>query len=255
MRKQAYLDKLKVFVIHLCTSLVVASLAAWLVFGLWYPYPYRHISGGRELFLLVVQVDVVLGPLITLVVYNAGKSRREKLLDFSVIGVLQLGALLYGLWTMAMARPVHTVFEYDRFRVVSALEVPENLLSKAQPTLRVLPWTGPTFLALRPMRPDESVEMTMAAVGGVPLSARPELWQDYAQAREAILHVARPLTQLIERMPQYKNQIDDGINISGKSATDLVWLPLQGRNAVVWTLLMDRKSAEPLGYLPIDSFD
>ncbi|WP_404300372.1 TfpX/TfpZ family type IV pilin accessory protein [Alicycliphilus denitrificans] len=255
MQKKAYLDKIKACAIHLCTSLVVAGLAAWLVFGLWYPYPYRQIFGGRELFLLLVQVDVVLGPLITLIVYNRDKSRNEKMLDFSVIGVLQLGALLYGLWTMAVARPVHTVFEYDRFRVVSALEVPDDLLLKAPPGLRVLPWTGPTLLSLRPMRADESVEMTMAAIGGVPLSARPELWQDYEKGRQAILHAARPLTQLIEQMPQYKNQIEESAQTLGKTVADFVCLPLQGRNAVVWTLLLDRKSAEPLGYLPFDSFD
>lgn len=255
MQKQAYLDKLKAFAIHLCMSLLVAALAAWLVFGLWYPHPYRDISGGRELFLLLVQVDVVLGPLVTLVVYNRIKSRREKLLDFSVIGALQLGALMYGLWTMAVARPVHTVFEYDRFRVVSALEVPDDLLAKAPTALRKLPWAGPTFLSLRPMRAEESVDMTMAAVAGVPLSARPELWQDYDLGRQAILDVARPLSQLIERLPRHQAQIEQGVQALQKSGSDLLWLPLLGRNSVAWVLLLDRISAQPLGYLPIDPFE
>ena len=51
--------------IHLLISLFVAALAAVLVFGLWYPNPYRDLSGGRTLFSMVVGVDVVLGPLIT----------------------------------------------------------------------------------------------------------------------------------------------------------------------------------------------
>ena len=249
--QQQYRHKLQASAIHLCISLVVAALAAWLVFGLWYPYPYRDISGGRELFSLLVQVDVILGPLITLVVYNRAKSRRETVLDFSVIGVLQLGALLYGLWTVAAARPVHVVFEYDRFRVVSALEVPRDLLVKAPPDLRQLPWTGPTFLSLRPMRADESLEMTMAAVGGVPLSARPELWQSYAAGHQAILQAAQPLNRLSERFPAQKFQIEQVVH---GSLVDLAWLPLQGRNAVVWTLLLDAETARPLGYLPIDSF-
>ena len=42
--------------IHLALSALVAALAALLVFAIWYPYPYREISSGRELFMLVVTV-------------------------------------------------------------------------------------------------------------------------------------------------------------------------------------------------------
>jgi hypothetical protein len=48
-------------------------VAAALVFGVWYPYPYREISGGRELFLIVVTVDVIWGHCITLAVFNRTK--------------------------------------------------------------------------------------------------------------------------------------------------------------------------------------
>ena len=75
-------DRLKASGIHLILSLVVAALSALLVFGIWYPYPYREISGGRELFLLVVTVDVILGPLITLAIFDRSKGwpvlRRAK---------------------------------------------------------------------------------------------------------------------------------------------------------------------------------
>ena len=47
---------------HLGLSLAVAALAAALVFFVWYPYPYNEVSGGRELFFLVVAVDVVAVP-------------------------------------------------------------------------------------------------------------------------------------------------------------------------------------------------
>ncbi len=56
-------------------SAVLCTGFALLVFAVWYPYPYREISGGRELFTLVVAVDVVLGPLITFVVR---KRERKK---------------------------------------------------------------------------------------------------------------------------------------------------------------------------------
>lgn len=73
------------------------------VWALVSPYPYREISGGRELFLLLVAVDVVMGPLITLMIFNTGKPRRELQLDLIVVGVLQLAALAYGLSTVYAA--------------------------------------------------------------------------------------------------------------------------------------------------------
>ena len=115
--------RLRASAIHLAISLSVATLAALVVFGWWYPYPYRELSGGRELFALVVVVDVVLGPLIMLVIFNVAKTRRHLMMDFTVIGLLQVAALAYGLWTVFVARPVHLVFEYHRMAVVSAADV------------------------------------------------------------------------------------------------------------------------------------
>src|SRR6186713_1890973 len=166
--------------IHLGLSVLVAGLAAGLVFGVWYPYPYREISGGRELFLIVVAVDVILGPLLTLTVFDIKKPIKGLRRDLAVIAALQFAALGYGMWTVAVARPVHLVFEIDRFRVVHAIDVPEDELKQAPAGLERLPLAGPTLLSLREFASGtESFDATMAAMQGVSLSARPGLWQSY----------------------------------------------------------------------------
>ncbi|HVY07428.1 MAG TPA: pilus assembly protein, partial [Burkholderiales bacterium] len=135
--------------IHFCISAAIALLAALFVFVFWYPYPFRELSGGRELFLILVSVDVILGPLITVAIFNRAKPLRELKRDLAMVGLLQLVALAYGMWTVFVARPVYVVFEYDRFRVVHAIEVPDSLLPKAPPALRSLPLFGTRVLALR----------------------------------------------------------------------------------------------------------
>ena len=75
---------IKFFSFHLAISVGVATLAAFFVFGVWYPYPYRELAGGRELFWLVVFVDVICGPILTLVLFNPGKTKKELFFDFSV---------------------------------------------------------------------------------------------------------------------------------------------------------------------------
>ena len=249
-----YTRKLRAFSVHFTLSVAIALLAATLVFLLWFPYPYREISGGGELFILVVTADVALGPLMTFTVFNPSKSRREKLLDFSVIGFLQLGALCYGLWTVALARPVHLVFEYDRFRVVHAAEVPVDLLGKAPEGLQSLPWTGPTLLSLRPIKVSEQFDMTMAAFSGVPVSARPELWRPYAEGKEAVLAKARPAAELLTRFAAQAETVQAAIKETGIDQDDVVYLPLAARQDRFWTVLLNKQTAQPVGYLPLDSF-
>jgi len=252
--KQRFIDRLRAAGIHLGVSLCVAALAAGLVFGVWYPYPYREISGGRELFLLLVSVDVVMGPLLTLAIFNRRKPWSELRRDLALIALLQLSALGYGLWTVAVARPVHLVFEYNRFRVVHRTDIPDELLPQAEPALRAQPWAGPTPLSLRPFKDEkESMEMTLAALQGVSLSARPELWRPYEAARAEVLAHATPVSRLKQRFPAAVASIDAQLQALGRPGAELVTLPMVGRKSF-WTVLIDPLSAQPLAFLPLDSF-
>ncbi len=247
-------DKVRASAIHLVLSVLVAAAAALLVFGLWFPGPYRELAGGRELFLLVVGVDVVLGPLMTFVVFNRAKSRRETWTDFAVIGLLQLAALGYGLWTVHQARPVHLVFEYHRLAVVHAADVEPASLQNAPAQLRALPLTGPTLLSLRPFKnPSEEYDSTMLAVGGIAQAAQPALWQPWDAARADILREAKPVAALRTRYPAQSVQIDVAIAEAGIPEGQLVTLPLLGRK-LAWTVLLDAERVQPVAYLPLDSF-
>lgn len=240
--------------VHLGISLAIAALAAVLVFGIWYPYPYRELSGGRSLFLLVVAVDVVMGPLITLVVFNQKKPRRELMVDLSVVGALQLAALCYGLWTVSVARPVHLVFEYQRLSVVHASDVDPEMLAKAEPALQALPWTGPTLLALRPFRSSsEEMEATLAALSGASLPARADLWQPYEASRTEILGASQPLSALIARQPGHTDLLADAVRATGLAADTLRYLPVHGRSTI-WTALLDPQTLRPLRFVPVDPY-
>ena len=248
-------DRLRAATIHLGLSALVAAGAALLVFALWYPYPYRIVSGGSDLFLLVVSVDVVLGPLITFAVFNRAKPWSELRRDLVVVGLLQLAGLAYGLWTVDRARPVHMVFEIDRFRVVHLIDIPSELESQAPPGIEVSPWRGPTLIAARPFRSEkEGFEATMAALQGVQIGARPDFWQPYADARAEVLKAAHPVTQLQARFPQRAAEIEAALKQAGRTAADTAYLPLVARKAEAWTVLLDGKSAAIVGYLPLDSF-
>jgi hypothetical protein len=241
--------------IHLAISALVAGIAARLVFALWYPYPYRDVSGGRELFMLVVSVDIVIGPLITFAVFNRTKPVAELKRDLAAVCLLQLAALCYGLWTVHLARPVHMVFEYDRFRVVHQLDIPAEILDKAPAGIDVAPLGGPTVIALRPFKnAQENSDMTMQALGGIPLSARTELWRPYETQRQDVLKEAKPVSTLVQRFPTRAAEIEAAVRKTGKPVAQVVVLPLLARKATAWTVLLDAKTADILGYLPLDPY-
>ena len=122
------ISALKAGAVHFLLSVLVAVLAAALVFMLWYPFPYRELMGGRELFMLVIGVDVVCGPLLTMVLYNPSKPRLDLVRDLGIVAIIQLAALIYGLSVVMAVRPVYLVYEVDRFNAVSAVDIDELAL-------------------------------------------------------------------------------------------------------------------------------
>lgn len=60
-----FLRRLKGVNLHFVLSLLVAIAVAAQGFGISYPSPDWNFYGGREMFLLLVLVDVVLGPPLT----------------------------------------------------------------------------------------------------------------------------------------------------------------------------------------------
>ncbi len=247
-------DRLFASAIHLSLSVLVAVMAALLVFFVWFPYPYREISGGRDLFLILIAVDVIMGPLITLAIFDSYKPARELRRDMFIVVALQLSALVYGLLTVMLARPVHLVFEYDRFRVVHAIDVPDELLEKVPADITAKPYFGPTLLGLREFHNEqEKMDMTVAALQGIQLGFRPDLWQPYEASQHSVLRIAKPLSALSQRFPDQTATVLPLLLSSGESIENLVYLPLVGRQSF-WTIVLDARTAGVVGYVPVDSF-
>jgi hypothetical protein len=246
--------RLRLTGLHFLASTSVALLSAALVFFLWYPPPYAALAGGLTLFAMVVGIDVILGPCLTAVVAGQGKSWAELRRDMSIIIVLQLLAFGYGMLTIAQARPVHLVFEIDRFKVVSAADVDEAELAKAPEGLRRLPWTGPTLIAARKsVRNEEMVRSLDLSLQGVDLAMQPDRWVSYAQSTADVLKAAKPARLLLEKYPQWADQVNAAQQKHGVSLESIRFLPLMGRTQS-WVALVAGPDARLIGYVPEDGF-
>jgi hypothetical protein len=249
------LAALKAAAIHLLVTVLVATLAAVLVFYVWYPWPFYEIVPGRELFWLVIGVDVVCGPLLTLVVWNPAKSARERTLDMSLVGLVQVAALTYGMSTVTDTRPVRLVFEVDRIRLVSATEVNPLELKLAVKGLRQLPWTGPMLVGIRqPKDSQELMESIDLSLEGLEPSLRPGWWQIYDLSIPQVIKAARSIAVLRANRPADAQRIDVAVKAAKFPESELLWLPLTAANRFDWVVLLHKTSALPLSYARIDGF-
>ncbi|MBZ0224808.1 MAG: hypothetical protein K8F51_02385 [Comamonas sp.] len=239
---------------HLLISAVVAGASAALVFGLLYPPPLQNLLGVGHIFLLLLAVDVACGPLLTLILASPAKSVRERWLDFSLIGLVQLAALLYGLHSLWLARPVVLGFETDRLVVVTASEVQLEELPQAPAGMRRLPWWGQLRVSTRqPTDSNEFMRSVEVGLKGISPTMRPGWWLPWDSAQPAMQAKAKPVTELLQRRPQVASVLQAAIAQTGLGADELRYLPLTSGKVKEWVALLDAR-LNIVGYAPVDGF-
>ena len=244
------LSRWKASAIHLTISALVAAIVLVLVVAVWYPPPYFTAMGGATLLLLLIGVDVVIGPLITLIIFNPAKKSLK--FDLWVIALLQLAALAYGSWVMFEARPVYNVFVVDRFDLVAANELSETSLEKAPAEFRSLSLTGPRIVAVRQPDGQKRFDITMSALsGGHDISELPEYYAPYAQFTQDAVKRARPVAEMEKKHPEAVGEIREFIRKSGRKVDQLGVLPMKARNEDM-TVFLDTGTGDIVGFLPVD---
>ena len=113
--------KLKAFLGHLGISLLIFLVVLYFIVFQWYPSPFFASDGGWQGIRIIAAVDLVLGPLLTLIVYKPHKPGLK--FDFSVIGIIQAGALAWGCWVVHYERPIAAVFAENFFVTVKATDM------------------------------------------------------------------------------------------------------------------------------------
>jgi hypothetical protein len=248
------MNRIRAASIHFVSSILVALAAGGLIFALWYPSPYVDVSGGLELFFLVVGVDVTLGPLLTFAVFNPAKGWKVLRRDLAVIVILQVAALAYGVHTMAIARPVVLALEGERFRVVIANAVVERELPMAPEDLRTLSWTGPRLVGTSQPAKEDVADAVMMGLAGADLGMRPRYWRHWSAADgRAAIAAGKPLSALLKDHPEKQAAVDTALAKAKRTQAQVLAVPVIARR-LDWSVLVDKTTGEPVGFVPLDGF-
>lgn len=224
--------RFKAFCLHLAGSIAIVGSSVLFVLLVWYPPPLAELQGLRSIILLLAAVDLILGPLATLIVANPRKPSAELGRDISVIVVVQFSALVYGLYTAYSARPAFVVYNADRFDVITASELTAERLNEAKrKEFQTIPLWGPHIVYARPPESsNERLAMTMsAALGGADIKDFPRLYLPWKERDLAVASKLRSLDELRSRNPERAEEIDDVARTASSPVDGLAYLPLIGR--------------------------
>lgn len=188
------MNRWKAASVHLLLSLLLIGGIALLALHTWFPYALYRVAAPDRLLYIMWGIDLVAGPLLTLVVYRAGKPSLR--FDLSVIAILQLAFLTYGLHTLWASRPVFLVGLPTRMTLVFANEIePADLAKAKSPAWRSLSMTGPQLVGAQPPKSDkERQDMLFATLStGVDIDQMPHLYEDYSRVAASLLAQSLPV--------------------------------------------------------------
>jgi hypothetical protein len=233
--------------IHLFISGVIAALVFVLLFFVWYPGALFEAAGGERLVYILIGIDIVIGPLLTLVIFRAGKKGLN--FDLACIGIAQVAALLYGLSVITSARPLFVVFAVDRYIAVSNNQLDDADLQAAKdPRYRKRSWTGPQWVAAQmPTDPDESAELMFSGLNGKDVERFPKYYIPYQEHAKLAGQKSKPIDDL---RPKLSAPLNKNIAAMG-SESSLGWLPLVARGKDA-TVILERDSGKILDIIDID---
>ncbi len=187
--------KIKASLIHLLISAVLVSIILISIKVLSYPGVFFSILGAERLFKLIFFVDIILGPLLTFVIYSDSKKGLK--FDLSVIAFCQIVAMVYGAYSLYIARPAYVVYVVDRFELVqqSQLNSPTKVPNVNTPQFNNLV----VLQAKLPTSPEENTAFMEARMSGGPeLAHSTQLYGPIDEASDLIRNTIKPLSNISE---------------------------------------------------------
>lgn len=226
------------FFSHLFISLIIALLAMVLVLCIWSPLPLAKAVGVIPIFLMMIVINVIIAPLLSLIVYKEGKKTLKA--DLSIIVILQILALGYGVYSIEGGRPVWVAYNVDRFELVRKNEVITDHIEQALPQFQDTPWFKPQYVAVKFATDvnQRNDDMFSEVFGGISIAQKPERYIDLAEAKSKIKERARNLKELL----QYNDQKIVQVTLDKYPAAD-AFVPLKA-NAVDMTVLINKDKGE-----------
>jgi hypothetical protein len=226
--------RLKAFGLHLLGSATALTLILGGLYLGWYHWPGWYLSEAVHVILLMVGVDVVLGPLLTLIVANSRKSLRVLGRDIGIIVTVQLVALIYGTTTLWSGRPLYYAFSADCLEVVQASDIDAGArkASERQKLALAPHWYSLPRWIWAPLPEDsEEAQKIVSSVfqGGADVIALPQYYKPWDQGLKDLHAQLKKVDEIRYFSPKQKKVLKERMQASGLAVDQPDAIVLMGR--------------------------
>jgi len=246
------MTRFQAFTKHFLLSAVIVGTACAVIWYAWYPAPLFEFVGAWSAVQVLIGVDLIVGPVMTLILYKAGK--RWLWLDMTVIAIIQLTAFGYGMSVIYQERPCYMVFAVDRFELVTCSMIDPQLL-KSNEAIGPKDWRSPLYaVANFPSDQNEFQKLQEEVIfeGAPDIALRPNLWSTYDEnISKQLSAVAIPAASLSLTDEMRKEYSDIEARID-KEPWLIAATTMKGQ---VITLAIDPDTLRPMGHLPINPWE
>jgi hypothetical protein len=224
--------RLRAFGLHLAgsaTALILVLGALWLG---WYRWPGWYLASALHIVGILVMLDLVLGPTLTLIVANPGKRRAELARDIAIIVAVQLIALGYGGVTLWSGRPLYYTFSQDRLELVQASDLRANDIDAARrenPALAPFWYSRPRWIwAPLPENPQEAQKIVSGTLlGGTDVVQMPRYFRPWEQGLADLRKRLEKVDEMKPFSPAEKRTLERRIAqlglLADKANTMVMW--------------------------------
>jgi hypothetical protein len=148
--------------------------------------------------MIMAGVDIALGPLVTLIVFNPAKKSLR--FDMACVVSVQLAFLLYGASGLYSGRPAFIVFAENRFVLTCANDIDFRDLRQAKhDEFKKLPKLGAIFAATR--QPEDLKtrnDIVFASLGGLGIQNLPQYFVPYSFGSLDVIRASKSVDQVPE---------------------------------------------------------
>lgn len=227
-------EKFIAFFKHFSLSLILLIIAGYIVFCVWYHKPYYQLFNVMPIFGLMLVIDVVLGPLLTLIVYKKGKKTLKT--DLMVIVLIQIVAFGWGIWNIANARPAWIAINQGVGYTISPayLANPDNHLNVKMPSIFEQNWGKPKVVMLP--KQDKSEFLVYETNKYLPYNS-----EDAVTNQTSIKELKKYDNEFYKIVITKNPNANGYIPVVSEASTDLLLLILDSDGKILDVLLIENK--------------